>query len=93
MQIIISGHGIDITPALKTFIQKKVKPIEKHYPHLAQKLETVLHVKKIDQIAEGTVHGPHVNIHARADHMDMYVAIEQMVKKLEVQLAKVKGKL
>lgn len=92
MQIIISGHGMDVTEALEQHTHKKLEHIEKLFGQWVQKIEIILHIKKNDQIAEATIHGPHIDIHAKATHDDMYVAIEHMIKKLEAQLATVKGK-
>jgi putative sigma-54 modulation protein len=36
MQINISGHHIDLTPALKEYAEEKVKRLEHHFDHITR---------------------------------------------------------
>ena len=51
MQINFTGHGIDITPALKTFTEEKFKKLERHYDRILS-IHVVFHVEKLNQIAD-----------------------------------------
>ena len=92
MQINFTGHGIDITPALKTFTGEKFKKLERHYDRILS-IHVVFHVEKLNQIAEATVHVTKDEIHAHASAENMYTSIDDLVNKLDRQLIKHKEKL
>ncbi len=92
MQINFTGHGIDITPALKTFTEEKFKKLERHYDRILS-IHVVFHVEKLNQIAEATVHVTKDEIHAHASAENMYTSIDDLVNKLDRQLIKHKEKL
>ncbi len=92
MQINFTGHGIDITPALKTFTEEKFKKLERHYDRILS-IQVVFHVEKLNQIAEATVHVTKDEIHAHASAENMYTSIDDLINKLDRQLIKHKEKL
>jgi putative sigma-54 modulation protein len=87
MQISISGHQLDVTEALKSYVTEKVDRIERHAEHIT-KVEITLTVEKSRQKAEGNVHVAGADVHASAEHDDMYAAIDAMADKLDRQLVK-----
>jgi putative sigma-54 modulation protein len=88
MQINISGHHIDLTPALKEYAEEKVKRLEHHFDHMTS-LDITLTVEK----AECTIHVSGSDIHASAEDANMYAAIDSLSDKLDRQLLKHKEKL
>ena len=87
MQISISGHQLDVTDALKGYIEEKLERVERHAEHIT-KVEITLTVEKQRQKAEGNVHVAGADIHASAEHDDMYAAIDALADKLDRQLVK-----
>jgi len=87
MQISISGHQLDVTEALKGYISEKLERIERHAEHMT-KVDIILTVEKQRQKAEGNVHVAGADIHASAEHDDMYAAIDALADKLDRQLVK-----
>ena len=77
MQISISGHQLDVTNALKSYVTEKLDRIERHAEHIT-KVEITLTVEKLRQKAEGNVHVAGADVHASAEHDDMYAAIDAM---------------
>ncbi len=92
MQTNIAGHHVDVTPALKTYIENKLKRIERHFDHVVD-AHVVLAVEKQRSKAEATIHVTGQNIHAEANHEDMYAAIDAMVDKLDRQVKRYKEKI
>jgi len=91
MQTTISGQHMDITPALKEYIQSKMERLERHFDHVSSS-NVVLRVEKTRHCAEATVATKGATLHANAEEADMYAAIDTMVDKLDNQVRKQKGK-
>ena len=92
MQLSVSGHHLDITPALRDYVGNKMERLEHHFDHITQ-LHVVLSVEKLRQKAEATVHVSGANLFADAVHEDMYAAIDALSDKLDRQIKKHKEKL
>lgn len=92
MQINITGHGMDVTPALRAFTEEKFDRLERHFDHI-RAINVVFDVEKLRQIAEATVLVTKGELHASSESEDMYAAIDTLVDKLNRQLIKHKEKL
>lgn len=92
MQINFTGHGMDVTPALKTFTREKLDKLERHFDKITT-INVVFDVEKLTQIAEATVLVSKGELHARSESEDMYAAIDTLVDKLDRQLIKHKEKV
>jgi putative sigma-54 modulation protein len=92
MQINLTGHHLDITPALRSFVQEKLERIERHFDHIT-KIHVILTIEKGRQKAEASIHVNRGNIFANAQHDDMYAAIDMLIDKLDRQVIKHKEKL
>ena len=92
MQLSITGHHIEVTPALREKVESKLGKLEKHFDHLTA-VHCILTVEKLRHKAEATVHLSGGTIHADATEEDMYAAIDSLVDKLSRQVQKHKEKL
>lgn len=92
MQLTITGHHIDVTPALKNKVESKLSKLERHFDHLTD-IHCILTVEKLQHKAEATVHLSGGTIHADAIDEDMYAAVDALVDKLSRQVTKHKEKL
>jgi putative sigma-54 modulation protein len=92
MQLTITGHHIDVTPALKQKVESKLSKLERHFDHLTD-VHCILTVEKLQHKAEATVHLSGGTIHADATQEDMYAAVDALVDKLSRQVKKHKEKL
>lgn len=92
MQLSVSGHHIEVTDALRSYVDTKFERLERHYDHMTN-VHVVLSVEKLIHKAEATVHlsGPEIFADASAD--DLYAAIDAMTDKLDRQIVKHKEKL
>lgn len=92
MQVQLSGHQIDVTPALRDHVQSKLDRLTRHFENITS-LTVVLSVEKLQHKAEGTLNAAGCSLHAEAADADMYTSIDTMMGKLDAQLRKHKEKL
>lgn len=92
MQIQITGKNIDITDAIKTYTNEKFQLLAHHFTSL-DKVHVVYNIENLTQNAEATTHLYNTDFHAYASNNDLYVAITELVHKLEKQLASHKEKI
>ena len=88
----ISGHHIDVTPAIKDHINEKLSKVAKLTDQITSVNITLLKDSK-SQKAEARVHIPGKEIFASASSEDrLFHAIDDMVDKLAKQIDKHKTK-
>lgn len=92
MNINISGHHIDITDAMREAIKSKMERVSSHNPDIT-KLDVIVKVDGNRQSIEVETQFHGVSISVTAVDKDLYVAIQQSVKKLDAALEKRKGVL
>lgn len=92
MNIQITGHNIDVTPALREFAEKKLKRLKKHMNNITN-IHVTFNIDKLSQIVEAQVMLPGNKIHAKAKSNDMYHAVDELIHKLIRQLDKYRDKL
>ena len=92
MQLNVTGHHVEITPALNSYVSGKLEKLERHFDHVTN-VHVVLSVEKMRQKAEATISITGNNLFADAEDEDMYAAIDPLVDKLDRQICKHKEKL
>ncbi len=92
MNITITGRHLEITDALRNYVNEKVARIEGHYDKI-NKVSVTLSFEKFNQKAEATLHVTGNDIHADSVKEDMYAAIDDMVDKLDRQVRHYKRKI
>lgn len=98
MSLQITGKNIDLTDALKEYVQKRVGDFEKFGFDLIQidvELDISTHHNKGEDVhhARMNVKIPHEYMHAEAEKSDMYKAIDKCRDEIEKQLRHVKTKI
>lgn len=91
MQISLTGHHVDVTDALRNYVDSKFERLERHFDHVI-KVHVILTVEKLRQKAEATIHVNGANVFADAVHEDMYAAIDGLIDKIDRQVIKYKEK-
>lgn len=92
MQVNLTGHHVDITDALRAYVDEKIARLERHFEHVTN-VHVILSVEKKTQKAEATVHIAGADVFADAVHEDMYAAIDSLVDKLDRQVLRHKEKM
>jgi len=91
MKIIFKGKHIEVTDAMRNYIEKKLSKIERHFDHILEVIVT-LSVEKSRQIVEVTLQTNRALIRAEEETDDMYTSIDKVADKLERQIKKYKEK-
>ena len=92
MQLNLTGHHVDITDSLRSYVNEKFKRLERHFDHI-NNVHVILSIEKLRQIAEATIHLNGGEIFANAEATDMYASIDSLVDKLDRQVIKHKEKM
>ncbi len=92
MQLNITGHHVDVTDALRTYIDEKFVKLKRHFDHMTN-VHVVLEVDKLDKKAEAVLHMSGTEIFANCTKNDMYAAIDGLSDKLDRQILKYKEKI
>jgi putative sigma-54 modulation protein len=91
MQLILTGHHVEITTSLRAYVEKRLERVKRHFDDVID-VSFVMSVEKLQHKAEATVHVRGGNIHADAVDTDMYAAIDALVDKLDRSVLKHKEK-
>ena len=91
MQINLTGHHVDLTEALRGYVDNKFERLARHFDHVIN-AHVILSVEKLAQKAEATLHVNGAKVFADSVHEDMYAAIDGLIDKLDRQVLRHKEK-
>ena len=94
MKLNIRGEKVEITPAIKEYIETKMERLDRYFEN-SDALEAFIKVriKGVEQIIEVTVPTHKFTLRAEESHKDLYAATDLVVDKLERQIRKNKTRL
>ncbi len=92
MQINITGHHVDVTPALRDYVNEKMQRISRHFDNVIS-TSVILRIESRSHEAEATVKAPKRSLFANHAADDMYAAIDGLIDKLDRQVRRYKDKL
>jgi putative sigma-54 modulation protein len=97
MNLTISGHHLEVTPALRSYVTTKLDRITRHFDQLVdiKVLLSVENQKEKDrrQRAECNIHVKGSDMFAESSHEDLYAAVDELVDKLDRQVGRHKEKI
>lgn len=91
MNLTITGHHLEITDSLRSYVKEKLDKLERHFDNVTD-IQVLLSVEKQRQKAEATVHVTGATLFADSVEESMYAAIDSMTDKLDRQIIKHKEK-
>ncbi|PKM22243.1 MAG: ribosomal subunit interface protein [Gammaproteobacteria bacterium HGW-Gammaproteobacteria-14] len=91
MQINISGHHLDVTDALRDYVNEKFTRLERHFDNITS-IQVILSPEPKTHKAESTIRITGGELFATAEAADMYAAIDLLTDKLDRQILKHKEK-
>lgn len=91
MNLHLTGHHLQITPAIRDHVANKLEKITAHFDHVID-INVIMTVEKLQHKVEATVHLSGKDIFCEAREEDMYVAIDHLVNKLDRAIIKHKEK-
>lgn len=92
MNLQISGHHLEITPAIHEYVTGKLERVTRHFDNVID-VNVILSVDKLKQKAEVTVHLSGKDVYVESIDEDLYAAVDSLVDKLERQIQKYKQKI
>lgn len=97
MNITISGHHIEVTSAIREYIENKLERVIRHFDQVIGVTVTIA----VDKLTEKEkrhqvdidVHVPGKDIHVKGSAQGLYAAIDLLIDKLDRQVIKHKDKI
>jgi putative sigma-54 modulation protein len=96
MNLTISGHHLEVTPALRGYVTTKLDRITRHFDQVVD-VKVLLTIdnmkeKELRQRAECNVHVKGRDIFAESSNADLYAAVDELADKLDRQVVRYKDK-
>ncbi|MBA4143387.1 MAG: ribosome-associated translation inhibitor RaiA [Nitrosospira sp.] len=91
MNLNLTGHHIEITPAMRDYVNAKLARVTRHFEHIID-VSVILSVEKLRQKAEANAHIRGKDIFVESGGTDMYASIDSLVDKLDRQILRHKEK-
>lgn len=97
MNLTISGHHLDVTPALRNYVTDKLERVTRHYDGLVD-IKVILTVenqreKQLRQKAECSIHVKGNDMFAESANADLYAAVDELMDKLNRQVISHKDRI
>jgi len=91
MNLQVTGHHLDVTPAIRDYLTSKMDRLKRHFDHVID-VSVILSVERAQRKAEASVHVRGRDLFAESQDPDMYAAIDSLIDKLDRQIVKHKEK-
>ena len=91
MNLNVSGHHVEVTPAILSYVRSKLERVSRHFDDVID-AHVILTVNKIKQKAEVTLHVRGKDLHCESEEDDLYAAIDLLADKLDRQVLRYKDK-
>ena len=97
MNLTISGHHLEVTPALRGYVTQKLGRINRHFDQLVD-VRVILSIEKQKekerrQRAECNIHVKGSDLFAESCSEDLYAAVDELVDILDRQVVRHKDRL
>jgi putative sigma-54 modulation protein len=97
MNLTISGHHLEVTPSLRSYVTTKLDRIKRHFDQVVD-VKVLLTVEKQKekegrQKAECNIHVKGTDMFAECSHADLYAAVDELVDILDRQVVRHKDRL
>ena len=97
MNLTISGHHLEVSPALRAYVVSKLERVLRHFDRvirvnvlLSQHNEAQ---KEGRQRVECSIHVKGNALHAGSKHLNLYAAIDELIDKLDRQIVSHKTRI
>ena len=97
MNLQLTGHHVDVTPALRDYVTAKLDRVTRHFDQVVDVTVRLtvenMTEKERRQRAEVTLHVKGKDIFVEQAHEDLYAAIDQLMDKLDRQVCRHKDRV
>lgn len=87
MNLIVTGHHLVVTPALRSYVEAKLDRVLRHFDRVID-VNVILSVEKLKQRCEVTVHVRGKDIFVEAEDANLYAAVDLLANKLDRAVSK-----
>lgn len=92
MLVNVKGKNLEVTDALRSYIEKKLQKLEKYFQNIREATVSLTVVRGLHQV-EVQLEGDGVVLRGEERRgTDMYGSIDQVIDKLEIRVKKFKGR-
>lgn len=97
MNLTISGHHLEVTPAIREYVQNKLERVKRHFDQVID-IAVILTVDNLTekdkrQKAEINLRMSGKTVYVESLSQDLYAAIDTLIDKLDRQVMKYKAKV
>jgi putative sigma-54 modulation protein len=97
MNLTISGHHLEVTPAMRSYVASKLDRITRHFDQVVD-VKVLLSVEKLKekerrQRAECNIHVKGSDFFAECANQDLYAAVDELLDKLDRKVVQHKDKI
>jgi putative sigma-54 modulation protein len=97
MNLTISGHHLEVTPAIRDYVKNKLERVTRHFDNVID-ISVILSVDTLPEKEKRQKAEINLNISGKAIHVesvsqDLYAAIDTLIDKLDRTVLKHKGKI
>ena len=93
MQISVTGKNLEITEAIRNYVNKKIGNLERYFRREGDWANVILWTERGQFLVEVSAGGGGSAIYAQARTEDMYASIDEVAEKLKKQIKKYKEKI
>ncbi|MCB5230910.1 MAG: ribosome-associated translation inhibitor RaiA [Candidatus Cloacimonas sp.] len=92
MQITITARRFELTNAIRDYVEQSCERLGKYFDHIIN-IHVILTLENSRNIVEMSMHASRFNLQSESEEMDMYLALDTAVDKMEAQIKKLKDKV
>jgi len=92
MQITITARHFELTRAIRDHVERACEKLDKYFDHIIT-VHITLALENNRNVVEMMLHASHFNLQSEAEELDMYLALDTAIDKMEAQIKKLKDKV
>jgi len=92
MNLQITGHHLEVTPAIREYIETKLERVIRHFDQVID-IKVMLSVEPLRHRADITMRVPGKDLHCETVQENLYAAIDLLIDKIDRQVIEYKSRL
>ncbi len=92
MQITITARHFELTKAIRDHVERSCEKLEKYFDHIIT-VHITMALENSRNLVEMSLHASHFSLQSEAEEQDMYLALDSVIEKMEMQIKKLKDKV
>lgn len=92
MQITITARHFELTKAIRDYVEVACEKLNRYFDHIIN-LHITLTLENSRNLCEITLHAAKFSLQSESEEMDMYLAVDNTIEKMEGQIKKLKDRV